>query len=60
MLSRIMAGLLFAIPLVLIITVSCNNPWSAEKERNLAGSAVIPSIDANVPTVTETATFALG
>ena len=60
MLSRIMAGVLFAIPLVLILTISCNNPWSFEKEKSLAHSAALPSIDANAATVTETATFALG
>ena len=60
MLSRIMAGLLFAIPLVLILTISCNNPECVEKENSLLQSAMIPPVDTHAPTITETATFALG
>ena len=60
MLSRIMVGLLLAIPLVLILTISCNNPECVEKENSLVSSAVVPPLDTHAPTVTETATFALG
>jgi hypothetical protein len=60
MLSRIMYGVLFAIPIVLILTISCNNLGFGGKENSLVNSAVIPPLDTHAPTVTETATFALG
>ena len=60
MLSRIMAGILFAIPILLISTVSCNNLGPFGKENSLVDSVVIPPLDIYAPTVTETATFALG
>jgi hypothetical protein len=60
MLRRIMSGVLFAIPIVLILTISCSNLKSFEKENSLVDSVMIPPLDTNPPTVTEKATFALG
>ena len=60
MLNRIIAGFLFIIPLILILTIACSNLKFVEKENSLVSSTVIPPLDTYAPTVTKTATFALG
>ena len=60
MMIRVLISLLlvgFVLPSLL---VGCNKTESAEKEHNVSPKATIPLIDAYVPHMTETATFALG
>ena len=57
-------GLLVSLLLIAFVSptlvVSCNTTKIAEKENRMVPKAMMPPIDASVPSNTETATFALG
>ena len=60
MLKRILAVFLFAIIVIPVFPVACNNPEFVEKDSSMVKRTEIPPVDTHTPTVTETATFALG
>jgi len=60
MLKKITVVIVFAIVSVSVFPAACNNPEFVRKDSSMVKSAEIPPIDTHTPTVTETATFALG
>lgn len=60
MLNKVVAGFSLVIAFTLLFTVACNNLKPVQREASMSKALTVPTLDSQIPPVTETATFALG